>query len=73
MNPIDLGDVRSYIKEHIGEFHKRCIEAMRKTDLKDLLIKKNPYLFKAKHMATASELIDFLLNAKLSSSDSQSH
>ena len=64
-------EVKNYVEEHIQTFHDRRIESMKKTDLKGLLKKKNPYLFKAKHMETAQELIESLLAAKLSSAEEE--
>jgi hypothetical protein len=37
--------------------------------LKDVLKKKNPYLFRAKHLVTASELVSSIMDAFLSSSE----
>ena len=71
MNKIALDEVTSYVERNIHKFHNRRLEAMRGIDLKDLLRKKNPYLFKAKHMETASELIGSLLDARLSSSEEE--
>lgn len=39
--------------------------------MRDLLKKKNPYLFRAKNILTAQELIEALLDAKLSSSEEE--
>ncbi|MGI0141301.1 MAG: PmeII family type II restriction endonuclease [Candidatus Micrarchaeales archaeon] len=44
---------------------------MERTNLKDLLKKKNPYLFKAKNVTTANELVQSFLDAKLSSSEEE--
>ncbi len=44
---------------------------MEKTSLKDLLRRKNPYLYRAKHITTAQELVSSLLEAKLSSSEEE--
>jgi hypothetical protein len=71
MGQIDLEEVRQYVESHIHEFHDRRLESMENTDLKDLVKRKNPYLFKAKHIETAPELIDSLLSAKLSSSEEE--
>ncbi|MBI4258059.1 MAG: cytosolic protein [Thaumarchaeota archaeon] len=70
MNRINLDDVRKYVEKNIyPEFHERRLESLKKTDLKGLIRKKNPYLFRAKRIETAQELIESLLNAKLSSSE----
>ena len=68
MNTIDLDSVRQYVNENIVDFHKRRIKSLEELKLKKLL-KKNPYLFKAKNINTASELVSGLLEAFLSSSE----
>jgi hypothetical protein len=71
MNNIDLEDVRKYVEENIHTFHDRRLASLGDTDLEDLVKRKNPYLFKAKHIETAQELVESLLNAKLSSSEEE--
>jgi hypothetical protein len=71
MKKVDLKEITAYVEKNIHTFHDRRLEAMKGIDLKDLLRKKNPYLFKAKHMETASELIESLLDARLSSSEEE--
>jgi hypothetical protein len=68
MNTIDLDSVRQYVNENIVDFHKRRIKSLEQLKLGDLL-KKNPYLFKAKNIETAGELVSGLLEAFLSSSE----
>jgi len=68
MKPLDLNNVRDYVNDNIVDFHKRRIKSLEELDLGKLL-KKNPYLFKAKNVVTAGELISSLLDAFLSSSE----
>jgi len=68
MNTIDLDSVRQYVNENIVDFHKRRIKSLEELKLGDLL-KKNPYLFKAKNVETAGEMVSGLLEAFLSSSE----
>ncbi len=68
MNPLNLDDVREHVNENIVDFHQRKIKSLEDLRLKKLLT-KNPYLFKAKNIATAGELITNLLEAFLSSSE----
>lgn len=68
MNPLDLAVVRDYVNENIVDFHQRKIKSLEELRLAKLLT-KNPYLFKAKHITTAGELITNLLEAFLSSSE----
>ena len=50
---------------NIVDFHERRIKSLQKMKLKDLLT-KNPYLFRAKNVMTAAEMIAGLLDARLS-------
>lgn len=68
MRPLDLNQVREYVNSNIVHFHQRRIASLEVLELGRLL-QKNPYLFKAKHITTASELIESLLEAFLSSSE----
>jgi hypothetical protein len=68
MNAIDLGTINKYVNENIIDFHQRRIKSLEEMTL-SRLIKKNPYLFKAKNIETAGELISGLLDAYLSSSE----
>jgi len=69
MNSIDIGEVYQFVQEHIGSFHESRLKRLSKTELRDLLRKKNPYLFKAKNIITAQDLVAALLDARLSSSE----
>lgn len=68
MNPLNLDEVNEFVNVHIVDFHQRRIKSLEELQLNKLL-KKNPYLFRAKNITTASELIDGLLEAFLSSSE----
>ncbi|MEZ4642800.1 MAG: PmeII family type II restriction endonuclease [Chloroflexota bacterium] len=68
MENLDLDDVCQYVNHHIIDFHQRKITSLEQLTLKKLL-SKNPYLFKAKHITTASQLMEGLLEAFLSSSE----
>lgn len=68
MNPLDLDEVRNYVNQNIVDFHQRRIKSLAELNLNRLLA-KNPYLFKAKNITTAGELISGLLDAFLSSSE----
>ena len=56
MKPLDLGQVRKYVSENIADFHRRKIKYLEELRLRKLLT-KNPYLFKAKNIATAEKLV----------------
>lgn len=68
MKQLDLNLVCNYVNENIVYFHKRRLKSLEELKLGKLL-KKNPYLFKAKNIQTAEGLIDNLLDAFLSSSE----
>lgn len=68
MNPLDLEDVCQYVNENIVDFHQRRLKSLDELKL-DKLLTKNPYLFKAKNISTAGDLISGLLEAFLSSSE----
>lgn len=71
MNSISLEEVKEFVNQHIGEFHKSRINKVKKIKLREILQKKNPYLFKAKNILTAQRLIESLLQAYLSSSEEE--
>lgn len=69
MNQLILKDVTLYVEEHIGTFHKKRIERLNSLKLKTVLKKKNPYLFKAKHLLTANEIVQGIADAYISSGE----
>lgn len=69
MNPVDLNDIRAYVENNISTFHEKRIEKLSSLKLKDVLKRKNPYLFKVKNVLTAQELIEGIVNAFISSSE----
>lgn len=69
MNPLNLNNVAEYVEQHIGDFHSRRLQSLRKLKLKTVLKRKNPYLFKAKSILTGERLIATLLDAHLSSQE----
>lgn len=68
MNVLNLEEVCAYVNENIDQFHKHRIEIISTLTLNQL-ISKNPYLFRAKNITKASELIESTLEAFLSSSE----
>ncbi len=68
VKPLDLDLVRKYVNENIEGFHGGRIHSLEGLNLRKLL-RKNPYLFKAKNVTTAGELISGFLDAFLSSSE----
>lgn len=69
MNELNLEDVVQYVETNIGTFHEKRINKLKKLKLKTVLSKKNPYLFRAKHLLTAEEVIRKLTDAFISSNE----
>ncbi len=69
MDQLNLEEVNQYVNKYIDEFHEAKIKSLKAINLKDIIKKKNPYLFKAKNLNVASELVTNLLEAFLSSSE----
>jgi hypothetical protein len=61
--------VSQYVEENIGTFHQKRIAGLNDLKLKRVLSKKNPYLFKAKYVLTAQEIIKSLTDAFISSQE----
>ncbi len=69
MSSIDIEDVRAYVKQNIGTFHQARLSSLRSLKLSKILSRKNPYLFKAKNISLAQDLVRTLLDAHLSSQE----
>ncbi|MDP1544981.1 MAG: PmeII family type II restriction endonuclease [Anaerolineales bacterium] len=69
MQPIKLNEVNDFIRNNIGEFHERRDASLNTLKLQKVLSKKNPYLFKAKNINDAHDLVKLLLDAHLSSQE----
>jgi len=64
-----INDIVKYVEDNISQFHKQRIDKIKTLKLKQVLKNKNPYLFKAKYLKTAEEIIKQLINAYFSSSE----
>lgn len=69
MNKELINKISSYVEQNIGEFHKSRIKKLQSINLKTLLMRKNPYMFKAKNIVTASEMVENLASAYVSSAE----
>jgi hypothetical protein len=69
MVSIKIADVGEYVENNIGSFHKGRLESLIKLKLVKILERKNPYLFKAKNILLAQDLVKLLLDAHLSSQE----
>ena len=69
MTAITDAQVTAYVQGHIGTFHEKRLEGLSHLKLSDLLINKNPYLFRCKNLLRVSDLVQSLLDAHLSSQE----
>jgi hypothetical protein len=69
MQPIDRAALYGFVNENIGLFHQARLQALTGIDLRKIIRKKNPYLFRAKNMLVANDLVASMLDALLSSSE----
>lgn len=69
MKQLNLKDVSLYVEQNIGTFHQKRIQSLDKLKLSQVLKRKNPYLFKAKNVLTAEQIIKGLVDAHISSNE----
>jgi hypothetical protein len=69
MANLSINDVIGYVERNISVFHEKRISKIMELKLKEILKKKNPYLFKAKYLLTADGIIKEIVNAYISSSE----
>jgi len=69
MKKLNLKDVSQYVEKNIGTFHEKRIHSLDGLKLKQVLKRKNPYLFKAKYVLTADEIVRGIVDAHISSNE----
>jgi len=69
MEKLNIDEINNFVNKNISMFHQNKLKSLQSINLKDVLKKKNPYLFKAKNIAVASDLVTSILDAFLSSSE----
>ena len=62
-------ELEKLVNTQLGVFYKARLEKVQQLELKKTLSRKNPYLFRAIGTENASEIVEYLLHATLSSSD----
>ena len=67
MKKLNLKNVTQYVEDNIGVFHQKRISSLDTLSLSKVLRRKNPYLFKAKYVLTAQEIVKGLVDAHVSS------
>lgn len=69
MNQLNLNDVLEYVEKNICIFHQKRIQSLDTLKLSKVLKRKNPYLFKAKYVLTADEIVRGIVDAHISSNE----
>jgi hypothetical protein len=69
LQPLDLREVSIYIEANIDRFHLNRLKKLIRLELDEVLLRKNPYLFKSKNILTAESLVKSILDAYLSSQE----
>jgi len=71
MAELDRAALNEFVNAEIIEFHQKRLASLQRLKLNVVLRKKNPYLFKAKNLNAASDLIAAIMSAFLSSSEEE--
>ncbi len=69
MSSLDLARITQFANQNIDTFHQNRLAKIQALQLRGILSRKNPYLFRAKNIVSASELVASILDASLSSSE----
>ncbi|KKR61855.1 cytosolic protein [Candidatus Nomurabacteria bacterium RIFCSPHIGHO2_01_FULL_39_220] len=70
MKKFNPEEIYEYVEKHISIFHQRRLDYVQnEVDLLKILKQKNPYLFRAKNVLTAQDLIKGFLDAFLQSQE----
>lgn len=69
MKKLKMQDVTQYVENNIGTFHEKRIQSLDSLKLVDVLKRKNPYLFKAKYVLTADQIVRGIVDAHISSNE----
>jgi hypothetical protein len=70
MKQLNISEILNYTEIYISDFHQKRLDYIKsKVDLSEILKQKNPYLFRAKNILTAQDLIKGFLDAFLQSQE----
>jgi hypothetical protein len=69
MNPSLIKEIEKYVKDNIKNYHTSRLSSLQSVNLKKLLSRKNPYLYKVKNIGIATDFVKCVLDAHLSSSE----
>lgn len=69
MKKVNIKDISQFVEQNIGTFHQKRIQSLDSLKLSQVLKRKNPYLFKAKYVLTAEQIIRGIVDAHISSNE----
>jgi Type II restriction endonuclease EcoO109I len=69
MSILTTKNINKSINQLLSEFNKKRLDSLAKINLKELIKRKNPYLFQAKNIQTGEQFIKEIIDATISSSE----
>lgn len=69
MRPIEIERLHAYVDAVVAVFYEGKTKTLTSTRLRDLITRKNPYLFRVKNLTTPDQVIGEMLDALLSASE----
>jgi hypothetical protein len=66
---MDKNEIEWYVHENIISFHNSKLDSLSTLKLDTILKRKNPYLYKAKNILKPHSMVEYLLDAYLSSQE----
>lgn len=69
MKRVDSSKIEQFIESNIKDYHEKILKKLLELKLKNVLKRKNPYLFRVKALDTSQELIKSIIDAHLSSQE----
>lgn len=69
MSPLDPAEIVIFLERHIEAFHEARLRSLSEIRLVTILKRKNPYLYRAKNVLIAEDMVRGLLDAHLSSQE----
>lgn len=66
---INQSEIKEFVELNVGDFHKKRLLGLSSFQLEKVLKRKNPYMYKAKNVVTAGEIVKAILDAHLSSQE----
>lgn len=69
MPEVTKQEITAFIENNIQKFHNRRLDSLANLKLKKILKRKNPYLYKAKNVVIAQDLVKEILDAHLSAQE----